>query len=200
MTRRSRLGSFLLAALAFGVLVAVIKGQAGGVRDALGNTSAPWMFVPFLAGTRCARIWHGALAGVATTLAALFGFYLAEAAILDLGPHPWYTDLQLTLGSGRVYETWGLLTGSIYGALGAMWAARRLIAAPIAVGLAFICEPLIVLLLQRAGIWGGGGLLDYPWLWIAEVVIGLGAIALVLARAQTWAMPLAEQAARPAEP
>jgi hypothetical protein len=114
------------------------------VRDALGNTSAPWMFVPFLAGTRFARVWHGALAGVATTLAALFGFCLPEAAILDLGPHPWYTDLELTLGSGRVYETWGLVTGSIYGAL--------------------------------------------------------GAIAFVLAKAQTWAMPLAEQAVSPAEP
>jgi hypothetical protein len=50
---------------------------------------------------------HAALVGIATTLAAPFGFYLAGAAILDLGAHPWYTDLKLTLGSGRVYETWG---------------------------------------------------------------------------------------------
>jgi hypothetical protein len=81
---------------------------------------------------------------------------------------PWYTDLKLTLGSGRVYETWGLLSGSIYGALGRMWASRSLVAAPIAVGLAFICEPVIV----RAGIWGGGGLFEHPWMWITEVLIG----------------------------
>jgi hypothetical protein len=115
---------------------------------------------------------HAALVGIATTLAAPFGFYLAEAAILDLGAHPWYTDLKLTLGSGRVYETWGLLSGSIYGALGGMWASRSLVAAPIAVGLAFICEPVIVLLLVRAGIWGGGGLFEHPWMWITEVLIG----------------------------
>jgi len=56
------------------------------------------------------------------------------------------------------------------------------VAAPIAVGLAFICEPLIVLLLVRAGIWGGGELLQRDWMWITEVLIGLGAIAFVVAK------------------
>jgi hypothetical protein len=179
------LAEILLAGLAFGVLVAAVKGQQSGVRDALGNTSAPWVVVPFLAGARYRRLWQGALGGLAATLAAFLGFYLAEAAILDLGAHPWYADLQLTLGSGRVYETWGLLSGSIYGALGALWASRALLVAPIAVGLAFICEPLIVLLLWRAGIWGDGGLLlRYSWLWIAEVALGLAGIAYVVAGAQ----------------
>jgi hypothetical protein len=44
-----KLGPLLLAGLDFGLLVAVIKGQDPGVRDALGNTSAPWVLVPFLA-------------------------------------------------------------------------------------------------------------------------------------------------------
>jgi hypothetical protein len=185
MSRGRKLGQLLLAGIAFGVLVAVIKGQDAGVRNALGNTSAPWVLVPFLAGTRYSRVWHAALVGLATTLAAFFGFYLAEAAILDLGPHPWYTDLKLRLGSGRVYEMWGLASGAIYGALGGMWASRWLLAAPIAVGLAFICEPLIVLLLGRAGIWGDGGLLlEHPWMWIAEVLIGFGGIAFAVAKAQ----------------
>ena len=180
-----KLGQLLLAGIAFGVLVAVVKGQDTGVRNALGNTSAPWVMVPFLAGTRYSRIWQASLVGVATTLAAFFGFYLAEAAILDLGPHPWYTDLKLTLGSGRVYETWGLLSGAVYVALGATWASRWLVAAPVAVGLAFVCEPLIVLFLGRAGIWGGEGLLlDYPWMWVTEVLIGLGGIAFMVAKAQ----------------
>jgi uncharacterized protein DUF6518 len=184
MSRGRTLGLLLLAGIVFGVLVAVIKGQDTGVRDALGNTSAPWVVVPFLAGTRYPRVWHAALVGIATTLAALFGFYLAEAAVLDLGPHPWYTDLRLTLGSGRLYETWGLLSGAIYGALGGMWASRWLPAAPVAVGLAFVGEPLIVFFLWRAGIWGGGGLLlHYPWMWITEVLLGLGAITFVVAKA-----------------
>ena len=175
-------GPLLLAGLLFGVLVAVIKGQDGGVRDALGNASAPWVVVPFLAGMRADSVSRGALLGIATTLASFFGFYLAEAAVLDLGPHPWYIDLKLTVGTVNVYEKWGLLSGSLYGALGAVWASRRLMAAPIALGLAFVAEPLIVLLLVRAGVWGGGGLLDHSWMWMAEVLLGVGAIALVVAR------------------
>ena len=175
-------GPLLLAGLLFGVLVAVIKGQDGGVRDALGNASAPWVVVPFLAGMRADSVSRGALLGIATTLASFFGFYLAEAAVLDLGPHPWYIDLKLTVGTVNVYEKWGLLSGSLYGALGAVWASRRLMAAPIALGLAFVAEPLIVLLLVRAGVWGGGGLLDHSWMWMAEVLLGVGGIALVVAR------------------
>jgi hypothetical protein len=174
----------LFGAIAFGVLVAVIKGDDVGVRNALGNMSAPWVIVPFLAGTLSSRAWHAALIGLATTLAAFFGFYLAEAAILDLGPHPWYVDLKLTLGSGHVYEIWGTPVGLIYGLLGWLWASRSSAAAALAVGLAFVSEPLIVLALRRADLWGGGGLFDYPWLWATEVAIGLAAIAYALATAQ----------------
>lgn len=183
MGRARHLVPLLLFGLVFGVLVAVVKGQDTGARDALGNTSAPWVVVPFLAGTRFPRIWQAALVGVATTLVSFAGFYLAEAAILDLGPHPWYVDLQLTLGSGRLYERWGLLSGSVYGALGGIWASRRLVAAPIAVGLAFVSEPVIVRLLSRERVWGGGELLfHHTWIWVAEVLIGLGAIALVVSQ------------------
>jgi hypothetical protein len=189
MNRGRTLGLLLLAAVAFGVLVAVIKGQDVGVRNALGNISAPWVLVPFLAGTFYSRAWQAALVGIATTLAAFLGFYLAEAAILDLGEHPWYVDLKLTLGSGHVYEIWGVPTGALYGGLGWPWASRSLVMAPLAVGLAFISEPLIVLILMRAGVWGGGGLLDHPWLWITELLIGLGGLAFVAARAQARSLP-----------
>ena len=166
--------TLLAGGFAFGLAMAAIKGQDGGVRDALGNMSAPWMLLPFVAGTRYSRILCSAWAGVAITLAGLFGFYLAEAAILDLGPLPWYTDLKLTLGSGHVYEAWGIAAGLLYGALGGLWRGRLLLAAPIALGLAFMGEPVVVLVVERVGIWGGGGLLDYRWLWVTEVTIGIG--------------------------
>ena len=178
------LPALLVCGFAFGLLMAVIKGQDAGVRDAVGNMSAPWVLLPFLAGTRSSRILPSAWAGVVITLAAFFGFYLAEAAILDLGPHPWYTDVRLTLGSGHVYEAWGIATGFLYGALGGLWRARSLVAAPILVGLAFICEPLLVSGLERSGLWGGGGLLDHRWLWITEVVIGLAITFVVLGGAK----------------
>jgi hypothetical protein len=169
----------LLGSVAFGVSMAVIKGQDVGVRDALGNLSAPWVVIPFLAGMRCTSVWRAALVGIATTLASLLGFYVAEAAILDLGPHPWYIDLKLTAGSVNIYEKWGVFSGALYGALGGLWAMRRSVWAAAAVGLAFVVEPAITLVSSRAGLWGGGGLLDYAWLWVGEILIGLAAIAYV---------------------
>jgi hypothetical protein len=162
--------------------MAVIKGQDAGVRDAIGNASAPWVVIPFLAGTRFRSVWHGVLIGVAATLAAFAGFYTAEAAVLDLGTGSWTHALSLTLGSGRIYEEWGLLSGALYGALGSLWATRRRLAAGAAVGLAFIFEPLIVLALEHARMWGGSGPLEYRWMWTAEILLGVGAIAFALTR------------------
>jgi hypothetical protein len=98
-----KLTVLVLGSVAFGVIMAAIKGQDVGVRDALGNLSAPWIVIPFLAGMRCTSVWRATLVGIATTLASLLGFYVAEAAILDLGPHPWYIDLKLTAGSVNNY-------------------------------------------------------------------------------------------------
>ena len=186
-----RMAVFLLGAFVFGVAIAAIKGQAAGARDAFGNLSAVWVVVPFLAGTRYRRIWQAVAIGTATTMVAFFGFYLAEAAILDLGTHSWQTRISLTLGSGHVYETWGLLSGAVYGALGGLWATRSRLIGPVAVGLAFLCEPLIVLFLVRANIWGGGGLFQYPWLWLGEVAVGVAMIALVFATRGGRAQPTA---------
>jgi hypothetical protein len=177
-------------AVAFGVVVAIVKGQDTGVRDALGNTSAPWVLVPFFAGTRCTTLSRAAVAGVVATLAAFLGFYVAEAAILDLGPHPWYVDLQLTLRSGNVYERWGIFSGLAYGALGWLWVSRRSALAAAAVGIAFVAEPLIVLALDHARIWAGGELyFQYPWMWIGELLVGLAAIAWALAARERGRAP-----------
>jgi hypothetical protein len=172
----------LAAAAAFGVVMAVVKGQDTGVRDAIGNASAPWVVIPFLAGTRFRSVWHGLLVGIAATVAAFAGFYTAEAAVLDLGTSSWAHALSLTLGSGRIYEEWGLLSGALYGALGSLWATRRWLAAGAAVGLAFIFEPAIVWFLTRARVWGGSGPIEYSWLWIGEILLGLAAIGFFVAR------------------
>jgi hypothetical protein len=172
----------VVGAVAFGVVVAVIKGQDAGVRDALGNLSAPWVLVPFVAGVAVRSLWRGATVGVLVTLVSLLGFYAAEAAILDLGPHPWYVDLQLTM-VWNVYWTWGIVSGLLYGVLGALWSSRRSVAAAVAVGVAFVAEPVIALLVQRTGMWGGE-LLHYPWIWSAEVLLGLAGMAYAVAKAQ----------------
>jgi hypothetical protein len=176
----TRLVTLFGGGLVFGITMAVVKGQDAGLRDALGNMSAPWVLLPFIAGARYSRLLYSAAAGIAITLIAFFGFYLAEAAILDLGPVPWYTDLRLTLGSGHAYEVMGVGTGAVYGALGGIWRVHMLAAARAAVGLAFICEPVAVWVIEQAGLWGGGGLLHYRWLWVAEVTIGLGLVLAAL--------------------
>jgi hypothetical protein len=169
MSRPRKVTVLLLAGAAFGVLVAGIKGQDTGMRDALGNTSAPWIVLPFVAGTLFSRARSAALAGLAVTLVSLLGFYVAEAVVLDLGPHPWWVDLRLTAGYVNVYERWGVVSGLLYGTLGWLWASRSKAAA----------APLIVYLVSRTGMWYAM-LLDYPWLWRGEVVLGLAAIALAL--------------------
>jgi hypothetical protein len=167
-----------LAAVASGAAIAVIKGQDVGFRDALGNMSAPWVLVPFIAGTRARGLWRGSLLGLAVTLFALLGFYAAEAAVLDLGPHPWWVDLQLTL-KWNVYDSWGIVSGLLYGSLGALWSARRSLVAGMAVGVAFVGEPMIAFLLAHVGIWDAE-LLHYTWLWGAELIAGAVAVAYAL--------------------
>ncbi len=180
MTAPRRLLPVLAGGLAFGVVMAALKGQDAGARAVLGNLSAPWVLLGFAAGARFTRIGAGLVAGVAATLAAFLGFYVAEAAILDLGPHPWYVDLRLTLQSGHVYEIWGLLSGSLYGALGALWRSRAVRPGALAVGLAFLAEPLIVAAVTRAGVWGGDGLFAYPEIWAAEVGVGIALVVLAM--------------------
>ena len=176
MNGTRKVAVLLLAGVAFGVLVAVIKGQDPGVRDALGNTSAPWIVLPFIAGTCFARLRSAALAGLGVTLASLLGFYVAEAAILDLGPHPWWVDLRLTTGSVNIYERWGIVSVLLYGTFGWLWAFRSKAAGAAAVGLAFAAEPLIAYLVSRAGVWNAL-VLDYAWMWAAELLLGLAVIA-----------------------
>lgn len=160
--------------------MAILKGQDTGVRDALGNTSAPWIVLPFIAGACSSRIKSAAFAGLAVTLVSLLGFYVAEAAILDLGPHPWWVDLRLTAGHVNIYEKWGVFSGLLYGTLGWLWAYRSKAVAAATVGLAFVAEPLIVFLVRRSGVWYGM-LLDYTWVWAGEVLFGLAVVAVALA-------------------
>ena len=68
MSSGRKIALLLVAGAAFGVLMAVLKGQDTGVRDALGNTSAPWIVLPFVAGASFPRVRSAALAGLAVTL------------------------------------------------------------------------------------------------------------------------------------
>jgi len=162
--------------------MAVLKGQGADARDALGNLSAPWLLLSFIAGASCTRVRVAAVVGLAAALSALVAFYVAESVVLDLGRHSWLTDLELTARAGRIYYTDALVSGPLLGALGGLWAKRRSTLAAVAVALSFAFEPLAVWLYERRlGDTGAGQLMHYPWLWVSEVAFGLAAAVAVLA-------------------
>lgn len=190
MTGGRKVAAVVVAAASFGALAAAIKGQGGGARDALGNISAPWLLLAFLAGALWPRIWVAAVWGLGATLTALAAFYGAESVILDLGPHSWIVDLELTFRGGHAYFVEAVLSGPVFGALGGIWARRRSLLAAGVMVLVFVSEPLVVWLYQRRiGLTGGSGLLThYPLMWTSEVAVGLiGAVwvgATILRRAR----------------
>ena len=112
--------------------------------------------------------------GLIATLAALTGFYFAESFVLDLGQHPWLTDLSLTMGAVTYYAERGLVTGPVFGALGRWWRQRRSVVAAGLIAAVFVLEPLAWWLY---GIQIGGGAAypvpGYPALWLGEIALGV---------------------------
>ncbi len=177
--------------LLFGAGMSWLKGDGPGLRDAIGNASAPWLLVPFLAGaaagTRAGtrRLAIGAAAGLAATLSALAGFYVANSVVLQLGPHSWLTDLDLTVRGGLYWFERALFSGPVFGALGSWWRRDRSLAAAAVIAAVFVAEP---------GAWwlynlrlGGGAAYAvprYPALWLGEIAVGLAGFALLRAAAR----------------
>jgi hypothetical protein len=155
LSSRARIGLVVVAGLAFGVVAAVIKGGGGGegipeLRSALGNLSAPWLLIGFLAGTAASSLRLGALYGVAATAAALIGFYLVNTLVQDLDQS--YTrDLRVVLSANRGYLEGGIVTGPLFGAIGAWWQQRRKPRASIVAGVLLMAEPVVLVLLGAFG-------------------------------------------------
>jgi Family of unknown function (DUF6518) len=180
--RVGRLALLMGLAVVFGVAAAWIKGNDTGVRDAIGNVSAVWLLLPFLAGAAAGsrRVIIGAFCGLAATLAALVGFYFAESFVLDLGPHPWLTDLSLTMGTVVYYGERALVTGPIFGALGLWWQQHRSLTAAGILAASFVLEPA-AWWIYSTQIGGGAAypVPDYPALWLAEIAIGIVGFAVL---------------------
>ena len=151
MSSRIRVFLILLGALAFGLLAAWAKGPntdgmstISQVRADLGNVSTPWLLVPFLAGTRSRKAGAGALLGLAATMFALFGFYLLTSLVVDLGHHGIIRDLGRELGANRIYLVSGILSGPLFGALGAWWRTTRSLRASVVAGALMVGEPIVM--------------------------------------------------------
>jgi hypothetical protein len=156
----------VVAAFGFGVTVSVIKGNGSGIRDAIGNTSAPWLMLPFVA----VLYWR--------TQSALSGFYIANSFVLDLGPHTWLQDLSLTVHAGEMFFALAVVSGPFFGALGALWHRTRSTAMAVLVAALFVFEPLASWLY---GFIGPNGRVGVPVVWFGELAVGLCACAALAA-------------------
>jgi hypothetical protein len=166
----------VFGAFLFGVAMSVLKGDGAGARDAIGNLSAPWLLLPFIAGAAAGdrRVGRAAVVGVLVSLVALGGFYLANTFVLGLGRHSWLTDVRLTFAGGHYFEL-ALLSGPVFGALGGLWQQRGLTALGVLVAALLVIEPLGGLVYERADhlIYTSNASV-----WAIEVVVGIGACAL----------------------
>jgi hypothetical protein len=171
-----RVTATIVISALFGVVVAVVKGGDAGVRDSLGNMSAPWLLLPYFAGTMTRGWIRGAVVGIAACLASLVAFYAAEAFVLDLGGHWVLTNLRLTLGAINVYYEAGMMGAPVLGAIGGAHVRCQPMATAAVVGLALVGEPLVVFAwFARAGMSASetGLVVQYPALWIGEMVLGV---------------------------
>src|ERR1700722_10130491 len=131
-------------AFVFGFAVATLEGQGGGLLDGVGNLSAPWLLVAFLPGLGSRSAVKGALAGLAATMLALAGFYLALALHADYGLHSLRAGLDLAFSANRRYFLAGLVSGPIFGVVGAWWGSRGDRRPALAVGALLLAQPLVI--------------------------------------------------------
>jgi hypothetical protein len=190
-----RLLLIVLAAAAFGAAMSALKGNDAGIRDDIGNLSAPWLLLPFFAGAVMRRGRLGAAAaGLAATVAALVAFYVTNAFVLDLGPHSFVNDLRLTVGATGYWLPRGVVTGPAFGALGGLWRQRGYPTAGVAVLLLLDAEPLF-----WAAAHGAGGVASFDFqpsltASLVESVLGVATVVcmvIVLRRSHRATAPAA---------
>jgi hypothetical protein len=193
VTPARRVAAVLLLAGCFGAAAGILKGDDAGLRGAIGNLSAPWLLVAFLPALPCRTTWRGGVMGLASTVVALSGFYVALTVVLagHLGGGGHLRELLVEAGANRVYFLAGMVTGPLFGAAGA-WVGRRRpgLAMPLVGGL-LAAEIVAVALAQGRQlappplyfVWGVDSWTPY----IGECLLGLAIIATTVARRRSRA-------------
>lgn len=155
----------------------MIKGRHGGVRDAIGNISAPWLLVPFLSAAALAprRLAPGALAGVVSTVAALASYTVVRTLRGLPTSHPHGSALLISSLENRWFVL-GIVGGAALGAAGARLAVHRQWAVvAVVVASALAMEPAARVLYAVARGEPAGTLVPSPVIWTGEVLSGCAA-------------------------
>jgi len=192
----------LLAVAAAGYLYGSLSARVPGTSDPtafwVGNLAAPYLLIPFLAGTWRFRAIGSAVAGAAAAVSAVAGFYRflivwhTTSANLGLAADTptrtviaraygyWFRNLALGDPGGRPWLSIALVAGTVCGYLGYRWADRRSRVAALAITCAFVLEPLGHFL----GLFVEGGRYTFHLsnvvIWTVEAAIG------VLASVWVW--------------
>jgi hypothetical protein len=166
----------LLVICAFGTVDAIVKGHHGGTRNAIGNASAPWVLIPFLAAVylRPGRFRLAALVGAASTTTALASYLLVRAVNgFNGGGHSRGDSVALVTSLENRWLLLGVVGGAALGALGSSLAARRqwgAIAGVIASVL--VMEPVARIIWAIIKGEAARTLVPSPAVWTAEVICG----------------------------
>ena len=174
-----RAGLTLLLVCAFATVDGLVKGHHGGMRNAVGNISAPWALVPLLASAfvKPFRLVLGALVGLASTLAALVCYSVVRAVAFGGGSQYRDTSSVVIAAATNRWFLLGAVGGAMLGAVGARLAIRRqwAVLATIAASL-LVFEPAARILWALAKGEPARTLVPGPVVWFAEVCCGVAIV------------------------
>lgn len=166
-------------------LVAVVVGLAFGAADqylgtirfgpwawTVSGMSAPWLVLPFVVGMTQERRRRAMALGLVATVAALAGYFAMTYSPMESVPIERFFDGVLTMlrtGYNPLWIVAGTVTGPLYGFLGHRWRVARSWTSATLVTCVLCLEPL-----ARGAV---GMLSPQPFVWAAEVAIGVVAAA-----------------------
>jgi hypothetical protein len=116
-------------------------------------------------------------------MSALLGFYLLTSLVVNLGGHGIPDNIGRELGANREYLASGVLSGPLFGALGAWWRTARSRDALVVAGALMVGEPIVWALigvLLPATVVGRNAI--SVAVYVAELTLGL--VVLLLARSR----------------
>jgi hypothetical protein len=134
--------------------------------------SAPWLVLPFVAGTTQKRERRAMSLGLVVTLAALAGYFAMAHSPMEGVPVEDFFRRVFTMvrtGYNPLWIVGGMVTGPLYGFLGQRWRVARWWVSAALVACALCLEPLV-----RGVV---GMLSPDPIVWGVEVAIGAVAAA-----------------------
>jgi hypothetical protein len=142
----------------------------------LSGLSAPWLVLPFLAGSRQRLPRRSALVGEVIVWAALAGYFAMTLSPME-GVHFHVSGVASLVRSNWPTEIGGTTLGPVFGWLGYRWTTHRSRLAAVLIAGVLCLEPAAVVAVGR-------GADRSHAVWIAEVMVGIGAGAFFLASAR----------------